>query len=65
MYCDYKYIDAHKPEHRIQGQISQVRNATLLHEKLNIQDDSGGEVNILGGDSIGHCERKNFMYTCV
>ena len=22
-----------------------------------IQDDSGGKVNILGGDSIGHCEK--------
>jgi hypothetical protein len=25
----------------------------------NIQGDSGGKVNILGGDSIGHCEKKS------
>ena len=25
----------------------------------SIQDDSGGKVNILGGDSIGHCEKKS------
>jgi hypothetical protein len=24
-----------------------------------IQGDSGGKVNILGGDSIGHCEEKS------
>ena len=24
-----------------------------------IQGDSGGSVNILGGDSMGHCEIKN------
>jgi len=24
----------------------------------DIQGDSGGKVNILGGDSIGHCEIK-------
>jgi hypothetical protein len=59
VYCDYQYIDAPKPQHRIQGQISQVRNATLLHEKLNIQGDSEGTVSILRGDSIGHCEKKS------
>jgi hypothetical protein len=26
-----------------------------------IQDNSGGKVNILGGDSIGHCEKKVHM----
>jgi len=25
------------------------------------QGDSGGGVNILKGDSIGHCEKKKFM----
>jgi hypothetical protein len=25
---------------------------------LQIQGDSGGKVNILGGDSIGHCQEK-------
>jgi hypothetical protein len=29
--------------------------------KLHIQVDSGGKVNILGGDSIGHCEKKQFL----
>ena len=29
------------------------------------QGDSGGGVNILKGDSIGHCERKNVYITCV
>jgi hypothetical protein len=26
-----------------------------------IQGDSGGRVNILGGDSIRHCEKKIFV----
>jgi len=30
-----------------------------------IQGDSGGKVNILGWDSIGHCEKKNvYMSMC-
>jgi hypothetical protein len=27
--------------------------------RISIQDDSKGKVNILGGDSIGHCEKKS------
>jgi len=26
--------------------------------KYNIQDDTGGKVNVLGNDSIGNCEKK-------
>jgi hypothetical protein len=29
-----------------------------LNERVNRQYDSGGKVNILGRDSIGHCEKK-------
>jgi hypothetical protein len=32
--------------------------------KLVVLGDSGGKVSILGGDSIGHCEKKNFMNIC-
>ena len=32
---------------------------TKLKIKVNIQSSSGGKVNILGGDSIGHCEKKS------
>ena len=31
---------------------------TSLYEALVIQDDSGGKVNILRDDIIGHCEKK-------
>lgn len=30
-----------------------------------IQGDSGGKVNILRGDNIGHCEKNNLIRTCV
>jgi len=30
-----------------------------------IKGDSGGKVNILGVDSIGHRERKRFTWPCV
>jgi hypothetical protein len=30
-----------------------------------IQGDSGGKVDVLGGDSIGHCEEKLYMNTCL
>jgi hypothetical protein len=30
-----------------------------------VQDDSEGKVNILGGDSIGHCEEKVNKNTCL
>ena len=29
--------------------------------KACIQGDSGGKVNILGGNNIGHCEKKKFL----
>jgi hypothetical protein len=61
VYCDYQYIDAPEPELRIPGQISHVRYGTLLQEKLNVQGDSIGMVNILGGDSVGHCEKNKFI----
>jgi hypothetical protein len=37
---------------------------TLLDMRENlevskIQGDSGGKINILGGDEIGHCEKKS------
>ena len=38
-----------------------------LTEKITciIQGDSGGKVNIMGGDSISHCGDKKFIRTCV
>jgi hypothetical protein len=30
-----------------------------------IQDDSGGKGSILGGGSIGHCEKKVYMNMCL
>ena len=54
MYCDYQDVND-----RIPRQNSHVRNATLLHEELNVQGDSGGKVNILGGDSIGRCDERS------
>jgi hypothetical protein len=40
-------------------------NQNSLYKLLqNIQSDSGGKVNILGGDSIGRCE-KNVHYQQV
>jgi hypothetical protein len=32
-----------------------------IKEDILIQSDSGGKVNILGGESIGHCEKKKFI----
>ena len=26
-----------------------------------IQGDSGGKVSVVGGDSVGHCEKKNIV----
>jgi hypothetical protein len=31
---------------------------------LNIQGDSGGKVNILRGDTFGHCEKKVHIIMC-
>jgi hypothetical protein len=33
-------------------------------EQLRIQGDLGGKVNILVGDSTGHCEKKVHMNMC-
>jgi hypothetical protein len=33
--------------------------------RLHIQSDSGGKVNILGGESIGHCEKRVHMNMCL
>jgi hypothetical protein len=32
---------------------------------LYMVGDAGGKVNVLGDDSIGHCEKKNFIRTGV
>ena len=35
-------------------------------EQVKIQCDSGGQVYNLGGDSVGHCERKKvYMNMCL
>jgi hypothetical protein len=31
---------------------------------MPIRGDTGGKVNISGGDIIGHCEKKNYMNMC-
>jgi hypothetical protein len=31
------------------------------HYHVNIQNDPGRKVNVLGGDSIGNCEKYTFM----
>jgi hypothetical protein len=38
--------------------LGQEASKAIEYEAL-IQGDSGGKVNILGGDSIGHCEEKS------
>ena len=35
---------------------AETRLVTKIEIKANMQSGSGGKVNILGGDSIGHCE---------
>ena len=40
------------------GRFRKFGSATLQRGKLNIQGDSGGKVNNLGGDSVGNCEKK-------
>jgi len=32
---------------------------------LFVQSDSGGKVNILGGDITRHCGGKKFVWTCA
>jgi len=45
---------------------SQVTFAAALWKSCTIaQGGSGGNVSILGDDSIGHCEKKKFISTCV
>jgi hypothetical protein len=44
------------------AEFSLQEKGSLLFRKasrLNIQDDSKGKVNILGGDSVSHCEKKS------
>jgi hypothetical protein len=39
-----------------------TRNDLKQHENIFlscIQGDSGGKIQVLGGDSIGHCEKKS------
>lgn len=43
-----------------------IRLVKKIEIKVNIQSGSGGKVNILGGDSLGHCEKKRkFIRTRV
>jgi len=45
---------------------AETRLVEKIEIKVNIQSGSGGKVNILGGDSIGHCEKKKkFVRTRV
>ena len=46
------------PHHSVKSMVS--LNTTFL-----IQGDSGGEIHILEGDRIGHCEKKVHMNTCL
>jgi hypothetical protein len=34
---------------------------SVNHNLKNLQGDSGGYINILRGDGIGHCEKKKYM----
>jgi hypothetical protein len=39
---------------------------SILEYMQDIQGDSGGKASILGGDSIGHCEKKKVhMNMCL
>ena len=38
---------------------------TAASSPSSIQSDSGGKFNILGGNSIGHCEKKVHMNMCL
>ena len=42
--------------------LSQAKCSTVPD---NIQGDSGNKVNILAGDSIGHCEKKIHSKMCL
>ena len=41
------------------------QNARYNCEKIYIQGDSGGIVNIFGDNGIGHCKKKVDMNTCL
>jgi hypothetical protein len=43
----------------------QKHNHILKLTGNNVQSDSGGKVNILGGDGISDCEKKVHMNTCL
>jgi hypothetical protein len=36
-----------------------------MASEINTQSDSGGKVNILAGQSIGHCGKKVHVNMCV
>ena len=41
-------------------------HCTEVVTQYKIQGDSGGKVYILGGDSIGHCEKKKvYLNMCL
>ena len=42
-----------------------MKVATFTYLCRFIQGDPRGKVSILGGVSIGHCEKKKFVWTCV
>jgi hypothetical protein len=39
---------------------ARCNNKNML-QTVYIQDNSGGKVNILGGNSIGRCEKKEYV----
>jgi hypothetical protein len=48
------------------GQLNNVSHSMALNiHSMYIQGDSGAKINILGGDSIGHCEEKVSMNICL
>jgi hypothetical protein len=32
----------------------------MIHSLLHVQDDKGGKVLILGGDSVDHCDKSSY-----
>ena len=44
---------------------SHTRAHTHTHIHIHIQGDSGGTINILGGESMGHYEKKVHMNLCL
>ena len=37
----------------------------MIYRLVNIQGNSWGKVDIFGGDSISHCEKKNHINMCL